>query len=137
MNEGVLDTSDFVRVHNDTGEDIVGGFDGTEYLFRNGGFTDVPMVAAQHIFDVGSADKSRCLLRMGWLANTTMKDALAKLAKVTFTDIPPVPTNVTDLKRGRAKASKPTPLVNAGVEAGEAVPNTVSPSEADEAVGDL
>lgn len=135
MNEGVLDTSEYIRVTNNTGEDIVGGFDGTEYLFRDGGFTDVPLVAAQHIFEIGSKDKTRCLLRLGWLNTVSLKEATARLDKVTFTDIPPVPANVTDMKRGRAKISKPTPLVNAGVDDGEEVSS--SPSEAVGSYGDL
>ena len=135
MNQGILDTSDYIRVTNNTDKPIKGRYDGTDYLFQVGAPTDIHIDAARHIFDFGKPDKTQCFLRMGWVEKFGGYEAAEEhLAKVAFDEVPSPAIDISAGKRGRAKASKPTPLVNAGADAGE---GHTSPTEADEAVGDL
>jgi hypothetical protein len=134
MNEGLLDTSDYVRVTNNTGMEIVGMYDGKEYLFAVGKPTDVHVTVAGHIFDFGKKDKTTCFLRMGWLEGRSYKQALDLLAAISFEDVTlPVP-DISPKKR--AKIGKPTPLVNADVDDGEE-DSSSSPSEATGTFGDI
>ena len=136
MNDGILDTSEYIRITNHTDKDIKGRYDGKDYLFKVGAPTDVHVTAAAHIFDFGRSDKTQCFLRFGWIEKFGGYDeAEAHLAKISFEEVPQPTVDISPTKRGRPKVSKPTPLVNAGAD-DEGEP--VSPSaEADEAVGDL
>ena len=134
MNEGILDTSDYVRVVNNTGMDIKGMYDGKAYLFKVGIPTDIHLTAAAHIFDFGREDKTKCFHRLGWLDGRTYEEALNVLNAISFEEVTlPVP-DISPKKR--TKISKPTPLVNAGVDDGEE-DSSSSPYEATGTFGDL
>jgi len=134
MNDGILDTSDYVRVVNNTGVDIKGMYSGTTYLFRVGAPTDIHVTAAKHIFCFGLEDKMNCFHRLGWLDGRTYEEALNFLSAISFEEVTlPVP-DISPKKR--AKIGKPTPLVNAGVDDGEG-DSSLSPSEATGTFGDL
>jgi hypothetical protein len=136
MNEGVLDTSDYIRVTNNSGQDIKGMYEGNVYLFKNGQPLDVHIVVAQHIFDFGREDKLKCFHRMGWVDHiNTYEQAMERLSKISFDEVPSPTLDISPSKRGRSKISKPTPLVNAGVDDGEE--DSSSPSEALGTYGDL
>lgn len=102
MSNLLLNLDDFVRVTQETGEEIVGRYDGTDYSFPHGEPVDVHKAVAVHIFGFGlpeessSAnvqDKTAALLRLNWItAQRSKKDALALLRRVRFDEIPPFPT---------------------------------------------
>lgn len=134
MSDGILDTSNYVRVTNKTGIKFVGMYDGQEYVFSVGVPIDIHINSAKHIFGFGEKDKRACFLRWGWMdGNRSYDDAMNYLNAFTFEEVQAPIVNISSAK-SRNKISKPTPLVNAGVEAGE---GNTSPTEASEAVGDL
>lgn len=68
-----------------TQEDIVGRYDGKDYEFKRGITVACPDEAATHIFGYGLDDKSRALIRLGWVQNSTaLNAALERLAQVQF-----------------------------------------------------
>jgi len=134
MNDGILDTSDYVRVVNNTGVDIKGMYDGKVYLFKVGAPTDLHVMAARHIFCFGLDNKTNCFHRLGWLEGRTYDQAMDMLNAISFEEVTlPVP-DISPKKR--TKISKPTPLVNAGVDDGEE-DSSSSPSETTGTFGDL
>jgi hypothetical protein len=134
MNNGILDTSEYVRVVNNTGTEIKGMYDGKVYLFKVGTPTDIHLTAAAHIFDFGREDKTKCFHRMGWLEGRSYEQAMDMLSAISFDEVTlPVP-DISPKKR--AKIGKPTPLVNADVDDGEG-DSSLSPSEATGTFGDL
>jgi hypothetical protein len=134
MNDGILDTSDYVRVMNNTGMDIKGMYDGKAYLFKVGAPTDIHVMAARHIFCFGVEDKTPCFHRMGWLEGRSYEQAMDMINAISFEE---VTLSVPDISpKKRTKISKPTPLVNAGVDDGEE-DSSSSPSEATGTFGDL
>jgi hypothetical protein len=102
MGNLLLNLDDFVRVIQETGEEIVGRYDGNDYTFPNGEPVDVHKAVAVHIFGFGLPeesteprvqDKTAALLRLNWLKNSgDKKAALARLRLVRFEEIPPFPT---------------------------------------------
>jgi hypothetical protein len=101
-NNLLFNVDDFVRVTQETGEEIVGRYDGVDYTFPHGYPVDVHKAVAVHIFGFGLPeestdprvqDKSAALMRLNWL-NTSgdKKSALARLRHVRFDEIPPFPT---------------------------------------------
>jgi hypothetical protein len=134
MNEGLLDTSDYVRVTNNTGVEIVGMYEGKEYLFAVGKPTDVHVTVAGHIFDFGKKDKTTCFLRMGWMEGRSYKQAMDFLSAISFEEVTFSVPDISPKKRN--KIGKPTPLVNADVEDGEG-DLSLSPSEATGTLGDI
>lgn len=66
-------------------EKIVGRFDGKDYVFEKGVTVALSDEAATHIFGYGMDDKSRALIRLGWLANSTgLETAMARMDNVQF-----------------------------------------------------
>lgn len=129
----VLDVSDYVRVINRTGKTIKGRYDGKEYVFLNNEASDVLLVVAGHIFGFGSENKTNALHRLGWLNQSISYDeAVEKLEKIEFVDVPAPVVDISPSKRGRRpKISSPTPLAYAGADDGEGSDDP-SPPDADE-----
>jgi hypothetical protein len=98
----MLNLDDFVRVTQETGETIVGRYDGVNYEFPHGEAVDVHKAVATHIFgfglpeysdDMRVQDKSAALSRLNWMRNSEdRKAALQRLRMVRFDEIPPFPT---------------------------------------------
>lgn len=105
MGNMLLNLDDFVRVTQETGETIVGRYDGVDYTFPDGAAVDVHKAVACHIFGFGLReesddpriqDKTPALLRLNWIRDTgpnpqTRAQALKLLRKVRFDEIPPFP----------------------------------------------
>ena len=72
-----------IFVTNTNDFDYQDRFDGQDYYFPRGERVTVPMIAAQHMFGLGRADKTENLVRAGW-ANTS--DGVQKLARFVFTE---------------------------------------------------
>ena len=133
MNDGILDTSMYVRVTNNTGIVIKGRFDGVDYTFGIGTPVDIHLIAAQHIFCFGKEDKTQAFHRFGWLEGRTYENAMEFLAGIAFEEVPPPAIDISSKRR--SKISKPTPLVNAGADDGEE--GSSSPSDATGTLGDF
>jgi hypothetical protein len=102
----LFNVDDYVRVTQETGETIVGRYDGVDYEFPNNHPVDVHKAVAVHIFGFGLPDESTdprvqdktpALMRLAWIRDggqypQTKKQALAKLRQVRFDEIPPFPT---------------------------------------------
>lgn len=74
-----------IGIKNTLDETIKGRYDGQDYEFRTGQTVALPEEAARHIFGYGVDDKSRALIRLGWVANSTgMEAAMAKLDGIKF-----------------------------------------------------
>lgn len=76
-----------IGVKNRTGQKIEAKFDGREYVFESDEKVTTPLSddAARHIFGYGERDKTRALLRLGWVSNgANLPAALERLAKVQF-----------------------------------------------------
>lgn len=74
-----------IGVKNNLEETVESRYDGQDYQFKPGVTVALADEAATHIFGYGLDDKSRALIRLGWLANSTaMKDALEKLDNIQF-----------------------------------------------------
>ena len=66
-------------------EVIKGRYDGQDYVFKPGVTVALSEEAATHIFGYGLDDKTRALIRLGWLQHSTsLEDALARLDEVQF-----------------------------------------------------
>lgn len=134
----LFNLDDFVRITQETGEEIVGRYDGVDYTFPHGAPVDVHKAVAQHIFgfglpeessDLRVQDKTAALSRLAWIKDNSSENrklALARLRKVRFDEIPPLPT-VLRLKHaeedtGLTQVDPDTvnagALVNAGGEGG-------------------
>jgi hypothetical protein len=102
MTNLLLNLDDFVRITQETGEEIVGRYDGVDYTFPHGVAVDVHKAVAVHIFGFGLPekstdsrvqDKTTALTRLNWIRSSQDLDAaLAKLRLVRFDEIPPFPT---------------------------------------------
>lgn len=147
-NRLLLNTDDFVRVVQTTGEPIVGRYDGQNYEFPDAkaeveqggqGYRDVHKAVAQHVFgfglpqDVGDdqthIDKKSALLRLGWITgdSSSVPAAMRKLlAHVRFLDIPPFPVSV--LKFDRDDESEPKVPSAAMGQEGDGSASPVSPA---------
>ena len=90
----LLSLDDYVRVTQETGEDIVGRYDGKNYTFPHGKPVDVHKTVAVHIFGFGLPDQSDsphvqdktvALTRLNWLRQSSdVEAALAKLGAPTL-----------------------------------------------------
>jgi hypothetical protein len=134
-NNLLMEMEDFVRVVQTTGKDILGRYDGKNFVFPNAetdvhkggrGYLDVHKDVAQHIFGFGYKersddpnvfDKLPALMRLGWVTDSNSVDeALKKLrVNVRFLEIPPFPTTVLEFQRKDAEADPvaraPSPTV--------------------------
>lgn len=123
----LLNLDDFVRVTQETGEEIVGRYDGVDYTFPHGKAVDVHKAVAVHVFGFGLPeessdphvqDKSPALMRLNWMSSSTdKKAALERLRHVRFDEIPPFPTMLrlrhAEENTGLTQVETPE-LVNAG-----------------------
>jgi hypothetical protein len=153
MGNLLLNLDDFVRVTQETGEEIVGRYDGVDYTFPHGRAVDVHKAVAVHIFGFGLPDesanpnvqdKSAALMRLNWIANSTDKKlALMKLRQVRFDEIPPFPTVLrlrqAEENTGLTQIEVPE-SVNAGalvnaVGKGAVAPGTGSPPDPSRTLG--
>ena len=116
-----LDLSDYVRVVNHTDTVIKGRYDGKDYVFRINEPIDIHQTAAGHIFGLGHDDKSNAFHRLGWLVKMDYDEALERLAKIKFDDVPSAAISITSApKRGRPrKTDSAIPLADVGVDDGE------------------
>lgn len=74
-----------IGVKNTGTEPVTGRYDGQDYEFKPGVTVALPDEAATHIFGYGLDDKSRALIRLGWLVNSTQYGtALARLDAIQF-----------------------------------------------------
>ncbi len=90
-----------IGVKNLSGHKLTGRFNGQDFVFEADEKVTTPVSedAARHIFGYGERDKSRALLRLGWIANGAgMEEALARLGKFQFLGVEEV----------RFKESEPT-----------------------------
>jgi hypothetical protein len=91
-----------IGIKNNGSDIIKGRYDGKDYEFKPGVTVALSDEAARHIFGYGEDDKTRSLIRLGWLANSTHYDQAASRldsiqffaeAKVTFEE-PEAPTQL-------------------------------------------
>jgi hypothetical protein len=89
----VLDLDDYVRITNNSREEIEGRYDGFDYKWGPGDALDLKKTVATHIFgwvdpdakltpEIAKEVRERALLRLGWIDaphNRTLKDGLEKL----------------------------------------------------------
>lgn len=74
-----------IGVKNTGADPITGRYDGQDYVFKPGVTVALPDEAATHIFGYGLDDKSRALIRLGWLVNSTQyAHALQRLDSIQF-----------------------------------------------------
>lgn len=108
MSNLLLNLDDFVRVTQETGDELVGRYDGVDYTFPHGIPVDVHKAVAVHLFGFGLPevsddprvqDKTPALLRLGWVSGSgDRKAGLTKLrTMIRFEEIPPFP-NVLRLR---------------------------------------
>lgn len=83
------DRTSLIRVINKTGANILGRYNGRDYLFKHDQPLDVPEVVAAHVFDFGKESKTQALARLGWSTGSNDYDAaLERLKQVVFDDPP-------------------------------------------------
>jgi hypothetical protein len=148
-NRLLLNTDDFVRVVQTTGEPIVGRYDGVNYDFPDAqtevnegglGYRDVHKDVALHIFgfglpqDVGDdqnrIDKKSALLRLGWITGDSSSVAVAMkklINHVKFLDIPPFPVSTLKFEKPADESVARVPSPTMGHEGGAAT-TPVSPA---------
>lgn len=127
-----LDLSEYIRVKNNSDEDLYGRYDGKDYLFEVGKVTDIHNLAATHIFGFGEEDKTTAFHRLGWFANgMNYKQAMQRLSEFEFGEVPsPQEEHKSAPRKAKtAKTSSPTPLADAGADVGGEFSNS-SPSDA-------
>lgn len=76
-----------IGIKNKTGKPIKGRYDGKDYTFPPDAKVVTPISdeAARHIFGFGEKDKTRALLRLGWISNgANLEGALERLADIQF-----------------------------------------------------
>lgn len=76
-----------IGVKNLSGEKLVALYDGKKHTFEADEKVTTPLAddAARHIFGYGEADKTKALLRLGWISNGANRDeAIARLGKFQF-----------------------------------------------------
>lgn len=74
-----------IGVKNNEQKKLVARYDGVDYTFEPGVVMAVSDEAARHIFGYGEKDKSRALLRLGWIQNgATMDSGLERLSQFQF-----------------------------------------------------
>lgn len=76
-----------ILVKNGGGFDLTDRYNGIDYVFPKGEGVVVSEDVARHIFGFGEADKSACLVRLGWMrTNQDFEGAMQKLAAFVFSD---------------------------------------------------
>ena len=98
-----------IGVKNKTDAVIKSRYDGQDFTFKPGVTQAISEEAATHIFGYGLDDKSRALIRLGWLVNSTQyEDALARLENIQFfAEGKVVFEEPTDIKGTKMAASPP------------------------------
>lgn len=79
-----------IGIKQTTGKEIVARYDGRDYRFPSDEKVTTPLSedAARHIFGFGERDKSRALLRLGWIGPMgTLEQAMERLGKVQFLEV--------------------------------------------------
>lgn len=74
-------------VKNLSGKKLVAKYDGKEYTFEADEKVTTPLAddAARHIFGYGEDNKTKALLRLGWVANgAAMEEAVERLGQFQF-----------------------------------------------------
>jgi hypothetical protein len=117
------DTSGFIRVTNGTDlpKPIKGRYNGVDYVFPKGVAVDVPEEAVVHIFDFGRDDKSKALVRFGWMKTSEQYDeAMDRMNQIKFDDPPELVEAPKTNGRKAGKTGTAGPPVNAsGTEGGD------------------
>lgn len=98
-----------IGVKNKTDAVIKSRYDGQDFEFKPGVTVAVSEDAATHIFGYGLDDKSRALIRLGWLINSTQYEgALARLDDIQFfAEGKVVFDEPADIKTGMKMAESP------------------------------
>lgn len=74
-----------IGVKNEDKTRLVSRYDGEDFTFEVGVVTAVSEQTARHIFGYGEKDKTRALLRLGWIPNgANMDAALERLTHFKF-----------------------------------------------------
>lgn len=82
--------TEVVYVTNDDEQTFAAEYCATEYTFKTGATTALPLAAARHIFGYGDDNKMPYLIRLGWVRlNTEYDKGLERLAKISFSAEPP------------------------------------------------
>ena len=77
----------FLSVKNNGNEPFSCKYDGILYSFPVGESAAVPIMAAQHIFGLGKADKQEVMARHGWITHSTELDkGYTKLNSFAFSE---------------------------------------------------
>lgn len=79
-----------IGVRNLSGQKLVARYDGRDYTFPAEEKVTTPLSedAARHIFGYGERDKTRALLRLGWVPNgSAMDQAVERLGKFQFLSV--------------------------------------------------
>lgn len=76
-----------IGVTNIGKETVVARYDGQDFEFKPDVAVALSDEAATHIFGYGLDDKTRALIRLGWLANSTaLSEALKRLDDFVFSE---------------------------------------------------
>lgn len=74
-----------IGVKNNLSERVKGRYNGEDFVFEPGVTRALTEDAARHIFGYGEKDKTRALLRLGWIPNGANREAaLEQLGKIQF-----------------------------------------------------
>jgi hypothetical protein len=104
-----IDLSSYVRVVNTHDHEVVGRYNGEDYVFKPGEPEDIHISAAGHIFGFGMDDKTKALHALGVLRQSDeLKAAMEYLGKIKFEPVPDIP------RIGAKQASDAGPHVHAG-----------------------
>lgn len=99
-----------IGVKNDDNKRLVARYDGEDITFEPGVVTAVSEQAARHIFGYCEKDKTRALLRLGWLPNgANMEAAIERLTHFKFMamEVKVKEEITTALPRGVSDAEQP------------------------------
>lgn len=107
-----------IGVKNLSNETLVARYDGKDYEFVADDKVTTPLGddAAKHIFGYGERDKTKALLRLGWLPNGAQLQAgLDRLGKFQFLQVEDIKfkessDNIGTLPRAVSERAEETPL---------------------------
>lgn len=108
----MIDTKNFVRVTQYTNAEIVGRYDGNDFVFpdsHDGAYLDVEKIVALHVFGFMGTDdqKTAAVLRLGWVNRMPVEEARKQLDQcVAFHDVPPFPAAIAEFRRSRDPAQR-------------------------------
>jgi hypothetical protein len=108
----MMDPRNYVRVTQYTNQEIVGRYDGVNYVFpdsHDGAYLDCEKIVALHVFGyMGTEEqKQTAVLRLGWVNRMPIEDARRQLDEcVAFHDVPAFPATISEFRRPRDPAQR-------------------------------